>query len=603
MDITQLNTITNKILSDINQSNKRVGSAIGKISTGNGQLTASDSITNISVSTRLAADVESLHKATTNANSAGSLLQTAGGGLQSIIGLLERMEALAIQASSGAYSLSDRLHLDREFQVLKQDIDRVAEGTRFNDIQVLIKPEQPIATDITLNGTINPDNLVGGAGNDTIIGLDGDDIIAAGVGNDIINPGTLRTPGLQGSIYRSGPFGGIANLAEAEAIVASEPLFAQFVSTSLDYPNGAVNNQNSNLNNFLGADAASLDNPVGGFTANRMVFVFEGFIDAPADGNYNFRVGSDDGFNLQIDGATVTQFPNNRGFGFTNGNVFLTEGEHSFRLLFWENGGSEGLEADSNINGIPNEILDTTNLTFAGSADDGDDTIDGEDGTDIVVFDGNQADYTVNIIAPGQAQIIDNRPGTPNGTDNVVNVEILRFADTDLVIGDFIPPPPPPDVLRWQVHEDAREEMIEYEIVDARAVNLFDEDPVPLNIQNETEAKQAADAVNAAIGNVLEHMTYVGTIQRRANITGDALVSRIAGLDSGRGQLGDADIAEVSSELASAEVQRQSGISVLAQSNRLNADNVQTLTEDVLVFGERPLANGSFVNMRTIYDI
>lgn len=602
MDLTQLNPSSTKIQHDLGHANQRVQNAIGRLSSGSAHVNAADNITQVSVSASLSARVTALHAAAVNAGQATSLLQVADGGLNNIMDILSRMQQLSATAEGAGYSNTERMLLDKEFQILIDEVDRIAETTRFNGIQVLVRPEEVVFQDQDIDGTIAPDLLNGGGGNDTITGFDDDDIIVAGAGNDQILPGALDQPGLQGRIWRSGPFGGIANLAEAEAIIANEPIAANFTSSLLDYPNGAQNNQNSNIGNFLGVDAATLDAPLPG-NVNRQVYEFTGFLDVPADGNYQFNVGSDDGFLLQIDGATVSQFPNNRGFNFTNANTFLTAGQHPIRIVFWENGGQEGLEVFSDVGGGGLQILDDSVLSFTGSGGtDGNDTIDGEDGTDIVAFRGNQADYTVTVIAPGQATVTDNRPGSPDGTDNVVNVEVLRFADTDLVIGDFVPPTPPPAVLEWQVTEDTSDEKLEYEIIDARAQTLFT-DPDSLDLLTREDADRSMDAVKDAIGIVLEYRSYIGGQVGRAGATSDELVTRIAYQDQTRAAISETDIPIASTEYAAAQVLQQSGISLLAQSNRLHGENVQTITDEVLQFGERPLDGGPLVNMRTEFDL
>jgi Ca2+-binding RTX toxin-like protein len=65
----------------------------------------------------------------------------------------------------------------------------------------------------------------------------------------------------------------------------------------------------------------------------------------------------------------------------------------------------------------------------------GNDTLDGGFGVDIAVYSGKRSDYTVNYNAADQSYtIIDNRAGSPDGTDILNAIEILRFAD-----GDFAP--------------------------------------------------------------------------------------------------------------------------------------------------------------------
>jgi Ca2+-binding RTX toxin-like protein len=63
-------------------------------------------------------------------------------------------------------------------------------------------------------------------------------------------------------------------------------------------------------------------------------------------------------------------------------------------------------------------------LTGGGGAD----TLVGGAGTDTAVFTGNWSDYTISEAA-GTYTIVDNRAGSPDGTDTVSEVENFRFAD------------------------------------------------------------------------------------------------------------------------------------------------------------------------------
>lgn len=64
----------------------------------------------------------------------------------------------------------------------------------------------------------------------------------------------------------------------------------------------------------------------------------------------------------------------------------------------------------------------------------GDDELVGGAGDDVAVFDGAMSDYTIRVAADGSAVIVvDNRAGADNdGTDRLVGVETLRFADQSI---------------------------------------------------------------------------------------------------------------------------------------------------------------------------
>ncbi len=59
----------------------------------------------------------------------------------------------------------------------------------------------------------------------------------------------------------------------------------------------------------------------------------------------------------------------------------------------------------------------------------GNDLLDGGDGIDVAQFTGTHNDYTIKANADGSITITDNRPGSPDGTDTIKNVERLQFAN------------------------------------------------------------------------------------------------------------------------------------------------------------------------------
>jgi hypothetical protein len=63
----------------------------------------------------------------------------------------------------------------------------------------------------------------------------------------------------------------------------------------------------------------------------------------------------------------------------------------------------------------------------------GNDSIAGKDRADVAVYTGNRSDYTVTTVA-GVITVVDNRPGSPDGTDIVRGMNILRFADSQLFV-------------------------------------------------------------------------------------------------------------------------------------------------------------------------
>lgn len=98
----------------------------------------------------------------------------------------------------------------------------------------------------------------------------------------------------------------------------------------------------------------------------------------------------------------------------------------------------EGRDRDDSITGSASDdniLGGAGDDTLAGS--EGDDSLDGGAGTDTARFSGNLSDYTVTEDA-GAVTIVDNRDGSPDGTDTLTNVENFEFADGTYSLGDIV---------------------------------------------------------------------------------------------------------------------------------------------------------------------
>ncbi|MGL1861929.1 MAG: flagellin [Pseudodesulfovibrio sp.] len=98
---------------------------------------ASDDAAGLAIRELMRADITSLNQGIRNANDAISLIQTADGALGVIDEKLIRMTELAMQASTGTYSSTQRLIIDSEFQAMASEITRIANSTDFNGIHLL----------------------------------------------------------------------------------------------------------------------------------------------------------------------------------------------------------------------------------------------------------------------------------------------------------------------------------------------------------------------------------------------------------------------------------------------------------------------------------
>ena len=98
---------------------------------------AGDDAAGLAISENLRAHIRGIRQARRNAQDAVSMIQVSEGGLNEISNMLIRLRELAIQAASDTIGDIERQFTDREFQSLKQEIDRIANVTEFNSTPLL----------------------------------------------------------------------------------------------------------------------------------------------------------------------------------------------------------------------------------------------------------------------------------------------------------------------------------------------------------------------------------------------------------------------------------------------------------------------------------
>ncbi|NDD93358.1 flagellin FliC, partial [bacterium] len=91
----------------------------------------------LAISENLRAQIRGIRQAKRNAQDGISLIQVSEGGLNEVANMLIRMRELAIQSASDTIGNNERQFADREFQSLKQEIDRIANSTNFNGTPLL----------------------------------------------------------------------------------------------------------------------------------------------------------------------------------------------------------------------------------------------------------------------------------------------------------------------------------------------------------------------------------------------------------------------------------------------------------------------------------
>ena len=108
-----------------------------KLSSGKRINSAADDAAGYAISNKLQAQQQGLDQAQANAQDGISLIQTANGGLQTIQNLLQRFRQLAVQSANDTNTSSDRQALQNEGTQITQEITQIATTTQFNTKNLL----------------------------------------------------------------------------------------------------------------------------------------------------------------------------------------------------------------------------------------------------------------------------------------------------------------------------------------------------------------------------------------------------------------------------------------------------------------------------------
>ena len=117
---------------------RSMSTAMEQLSTGMRVNSAKDDAAGLSISQNMTSQIRGLNMAVRNVNDGINMMQTAEGAMIEQSNMLQRMRELAIQSMNGTYSNTQRGYLDKEFQQLSSQIDRIATDTLWNDQQLLM---------------------------------------------------------------------------------------------------------------------------------------------------------------------------------------------------------------------------------------------------------------------------------------------------------------------------------------------------------------------------------------------------------------------------------------------------------------------------------
>ena len=137
MTVINTNTAATITANAITKNERAMSQAMERLSTGQRINSAADDAAGLAISSRMTSQINGLNMAVRNANDAISMVQTSEGAMIEVSDMLQRMRELAVQASSGTNSATDRTALNTEFQALGAEVTRIGGNTQWNGTNIL----------------------------------------------------------------------------------------------------------------------------------------------------------------------------------------------------------------------------------------------------------------------------------------------------------------------------------------------------------------------------------------------------------------------------------------------------------------------------------
>lgn len=545
---------------NINKANSMVTSSVGRLSSGNRIVRASDDVAAMSVGTSLRATVSTLKMGLLNASQGASMLQVADGALGKVQDMLLRQKALATQATSGSLTASERGFLDQEFQNLTQEIDRLVQNTNFNGVNLLDGTlggaETKLSSLDTVSATLAADatnNIAASTVAVQAFDTTGDETTGVVPFNANAAPdagGEILLVDADGNPLANADFQGInQNIAGAIGEITYSNLVEDVAATVTVTIGGAE---------FTGTVANSAN--AGSFTvSNGNTYIEIGFdsMDLSSDAAAKADFQS---LNTDLQDVQFMQTSQLEGVNFTGTaleDVTFNTASSTVMLRMAETGTVtiDNFQYVSNLNAADTNVISVE--------------VNGE-----TWYANNVADNVAND--GGNAAIL----SFTNGKQEVLQIDLTGIDDA--VMGDDI---------RTEAADRAQlidalnkgfsglNQGVDFalgtEVTDKLTVSIGKTSstalfgPESIDITTVENATAAGDVLNDAIDMVTSIRANVGALMSRFDFATANIEISMQNQDAARGTLLDTDVSAESTAYATAQVQLQAGIAVLAQANQL----------------------------------
>ena len=154
--VIQHNIAANNAYRNLSSNATNSQKNLEKLSSGYRINRSADDAAGLAISEQMRSKINGLDQATSNANDAIGLIQTAEGALTETHSMLQRMVTLATQSANGTYNSTARTAIGEEVTALKAELNRIASTTDYNGVKPLNTGNAPGAAPAAGGGGVTP---------------------------------------------------------------------------------------------------------------------------------------------------------------------------------------------------------------------------------------------------------------------------------------------------------------------------------------------------------------------------------------------------------------------------------------------------------------
>ncbi len=535
-----------------------LATSLQRLSTGLRINSAKDDAAGLAISERFTTQIRGLNQAARNANDGISLAQTAEGALGGVTNLLQRVRELSVQSANATNSASDRTALQTEVTQLVAEIDRVANTTSFNSVNLLDGSfvSQAFQVGANANQTVSIASIA-----DSNVAVLGENNTATSAGTAIAAAG-IATNELSINGNAVAATAGDASLLAAAIQTAAPEVTATATNaqTSIAFTNvtgtaataGSYDTNTTTVTDYSGAAGVNFDVDGNTITLSTDLLSLGGVateiqtqLDAAASGAYT--VGESSGVftitNTATGANSTAPVIDNGGGNATNAALFTSGGvstagqdtaaNFSFTIdgntLDFSASGTDGTVDDADVVAQINTLTGYTAVANGGTID-----ITKADGSNFTLAESGTA-----AASQGLAATTTDYRGTLSLTSSGEDLVIAGGANAGLTNGT---------------------------VTTSVAANTAVTD---IDISTAAGSQLAIDIVDRALTSINSSRASLGALQNRF----EAVVSNIGitseNLSAARARIQDADFASETAALTRGQILQQAGVSILGQANSL----------------------------------